>query len=138
MVPSVSGPSSEHEQVLLPRCASHLAEVAHDLQVLHVEVVASVRVHDLRALPGEPVGDVSPQEPCAAEEGGDDPADLRGGRYGWSASRQQRCHGALGILDTTRRQPAARSGQVRRTEERPPAPALTPVLLRAALRCVAS
>lgn len=55
---------------------SHLTQVAHDLQVLYIQLVTSVGINDLRALPSKPIAHISPEEPCAAEDCGDDTTDL--------------------------------------------------------------
>lgn len=53
-----------------------LAEVAHLLQVLRVQVIRPVRHHHLGPLPRERVDQVARQEPRGAEHRGCDPADL--------------------------------------------------------------
>ena len=116
----------------------YLAKVAHDAQVLHVQVVAAVGAHDLGALPRQGGGKVAPQEPSGPKHGGRDATHLHGSdrlcknavHIGTCDRSAQKKNGAIDKSDAQE--------QCQRTEERPPGPARMPVFVSDELMCATS
>ena len=105
----------------------HLAQVAHDAQVLDVQVIAAVGAHDLRATLCQHRGKVPAQKPRRTKDGGCDAADLQQVRMsdirlgGFSS-------GSAYMLQYSKC----------RTDERPPGPARIPTLVSDVPMCATS